>query len=80
MCLCQLDGHASQCYSSPTVWVALGTAVVDLLCVEPGPMVCLIGRIRRHTQGTGRGRKGHWKGQGCFGKDPNYSVIQHDSE
>ncbi len=58
MCLCQLDGHASQCYSSPTVWVALGTAIVDLLCVEPGPMVCLIGRIRRHTQGTGRGSSG----------------------
>ncbi len=28
--------------ASPTVWVSLGTAVVDLLCVEPGPIVCLI--------------------------------------
>ncbi len=45
----------SQCYSSPTVWVALGTAVVDLLFVEPGPIICLIGRIRRLTQGAGRG-------------------------
>ncbi len=26
-------GTLSQCYSSPTVWVALGTAVVDPLCV-----------------------------------------------
>ncbi len=41
---------SSKRYSSPTVWVALGTAVVDLLCVEPGPIVCLIGRIRRPTQ------------------------------
>ncbi len=45
----------SQCYSSPTVWVARGTAVVDLLFVEPGPIVCLIGRTRRPTQGTGGG-------------------------
>ncbi len=44
----------SQCYPSPTVWVAQGT-VVDLLCVEPGPIVCLIGRARRPTQGTGGG-------------------------
>ncbi len=48
-------GMLSQCYSSPTVWVARGTAVVDLLCVEPGPIVCLIGRTRRPTQGTGGG-------------------------
>ncbi len=39
----QAEGHASQCYPSPTVWVAQGTTVVDLLCVEPGPIVCLIG-------------------------------------
>ncbi len=45
----------SQCYSSPTVWVALETAVVDHLCVEPGPIICLIGRIRRPTQGAGGG-------------------------
>ncbi len=55
MCLFQAEGHASQCYPSPTVWVAQGTAVVDLLCVEPSPIVCLIGRVRRPTQGTGRG-------------------------
>ncbi len=55
MCLFQAEGHASQCYPSPTVWIAQGTTVVDLLCVEPGPIVCLIGRIRRPTQGTGRG-------------------------
>ncbi len=30
-------------------------AVVDLLCVETGPIVCPIGRIRRPTQGTERG-------------------------
>ncbi len=41
-------GTLSQCYSSPTI-------IVDLLCVEPGPIVCLIGRIRRPTQGAGRG-------------------------
>ncbi len=40
---------------TPTVWVALGTAVVDLLCVGPSPIVCLTGRIRRPTQGAGRG-------------------------
>ncbi len=45
----------SQCYSSPTVWVALVTAVVDLLCLEPGPIICLIVRIRRSSQGAGRG-------------------------
>ncbi len=51
MRLFQAEGHASQCYPSPTVWVAQGTTVVDLLCVEPGHIVCLIGRIRRPTQG-----------------------------
>ncbi len=55
MCLFQVEGHASQCFANPIVWVALGTAVVDLLCVEPGPIVCHIGRIRRPTQGSGRG-------------------------
>ncbi len=49
------NGTLSQCCSSPTVWVALRTAVVDLLCVEPSPIICLIGRIRRPTQ--------RWKGQ-----------------
>ncbi len=48
-------GMLFHCYSSPTVWVALGTAVVDLLCVEPGPNVWLIGRIRKPTQEAGRG-------------------------
>ncbi len=61
----------SQCYSSPTVWVSLGTAVDDLLCVEPGPIICLIGRIRRSTKGAHVARS---KGQllWCFGKDPNF--------
>ncbi len=48
-------GMLSQCCPSPTVWVVQGTAVVDLLCVEPGHIVCLIGRIRRPTQGAGGG-------------------------
>ncbi len=43
MRLFQAEGHASKCYSSPNVWVALGTAVVDLLWT------------RRPTQGTGSG-------------------------
>ncbi len=49
-------GTLSQCYSSPTLWVALGTAVLDLFCVEPGPILCLMGRIRNPTQGAGRDR------------------------
>ncbi len=40
----------SQCYPCPTVWIPRGTVVVDLLCVEPGPIVCLMGRVRRPTQ------------------------------
>ncbi len=48
-------GALSQCYPNPTVWVARGTAVVNLLCVKPGPIVCLIGRTRRPTHGTGGG-------------------------
>ncbi len=36
-------------------WGAGPLAVVDLLCVEPGPIVCLLGRIRRPSQGAGRG-------------------------
>ncbi len=46
-------GTLSQCYPSPAVWVARGTTVVDLLFVEPGPIVCHIGRTRRPTQGAG---------------------------
>ncbi len=75
MCLFQAEGHASQCYPSPTVWVAQGTTVVDLLCVEPGPIVCLIGRIRRPTQGTGRGSS-----CGALVGIPISSVIRCDSE
>ncbi len=70
MCLFQVEGHASQCYPSPTNWVAQGTTVVDLLCVEPGPIVCLIGRIMRPTQGTGRGsfdRYPNFVGRECLG-------------
>ncbi len=63
----------SQCYPSPTVWVAQGT-VVDLLCVEPGPIVCLIGRARRPYTGHWRG---HWRGQLLwrFGREPISSVT-----
>ncbi len=43
MSLFLAEGHASQCYSSPNVWVALGTAVDELLW------------IMRPTQGVGRG-------------------------
>ncbi len=75
MCLFQVEGHASQCYPSPTVWVAQGTTVVDLLCVEPGPIVCLIGRIRRPTQGTGRGSS-----CGALVGIPISSVIRRGSE
>ncbi len=75
MRLFQAEGHASQCYPSPTVWVAQGTTVVDLLCVEPGPIVCLIGRIRRPTQGTGRGSS-----CGALVGIPISSVIRRDSE
>ncbi len=75
VCLFQAEGHASQCYPSPTVWVAQGTTVVDLLCVEPGPIVCLIGRIRRPTQGTGRGSS-----CGALVGIPISSVIRRDSE
>ncbi len=75
VCLFQAEGRASQCYPSPTVWVAQGTTVVDLLCVEPGPIVCLIGRIRRPTQGTGRGSS-----CGALVGIPISSVIRRDSE
>ncbi len=79
MCLFQAEGHASQCYPSPTVWVAQGTTVVDLLCVEPGPIICLIGRIRRPTQGTGRGT-GRGNSCGALVGIPISSVIRRDSE
>ncbi len=75
VCLFQAEGHASQCYPSPTVWVAQGTTVVDLLCVEPGPIVCLIGRIRRPTQGAGRGSS-----CGALVGIPISLVIRRDSE
>ncbi len=68
-------GTLSQCYSSSTVWVALGTALVDLLCVEPGPIVCLIGRIRRATQSAGSGSY-----SGALVGIPISSVILRDSE
>ncbi len=60
-------------YPSPTVWVAQGTTVVDLLCVEPGPIICLIGRIRRPTQGRG-------SSCGALVGIPISSVIRRDSE
>ncbi len=42
-------------FKSYCLLVALGTAVVYLFCVEPGPIVCLIRRIRRSTQSAGEG-------------------------
>ncbi len=75
MFLFQAEGHASQCYPSSTVWVAQGTTVVDLLCVEPGPIVCLIERVRRATQGTGRGSS-----CGTLVGIPISSVIRRDLE
>ncbi len=67
-------GTLSQCYSSPTVWVALGTAVVDLLCVARSYRLPY-----RKDQEVYTGR---WKGQLLwrFGRDPNSSVIRRDSE
>ncbi len=67
-------GTLSQCYSSPTVWVALGTAVVDLLCVAQSYRL----RYRKDQEVY----KGRWKGKllWCFGRDPNSSVIRRDSE
>ncbi len=58
-------GTLSQCYSSPTVWVALGTAVVDLLCVARSYRLPY-----RKDQEVYTGR---WKGQLLwrFGRDPN---------
>ncbi len=46
MCLFQVEGHAFPVLSKSYCWVARGTAVVDLLCVKPGPIACLIGRSR----------------------------------
>ncbi len=65
-------GTLSQCYSSPTVWVALGTAVVDLLCVARSYRLPY-----RKDQEVYTGR---WKGQLLwhFGRDPNSSVIRCD--
>ncbi len=59
----------SQCYSSPTVWVAIGTAVVDLLCVEPGPIIYLRKDQEAYTE--------RWTGQVLwrFGRDPNSSFT-----
>ncbi len=67
-------GTLSQCYSNLTVWVALGTAVVDLLCVARSYRLPY-----RKDQEVYTGR---WKGQllWCFGRDPNSSVIRRDSE
>ncbi len=61
-------GTLSQCYSSPTGWVALGTAVVDLLCVARSYRLPY-----RKDQEVYTGR---WKGQLLwrFGRDPNSST------
>ncbi len=60
-------GTLSQFYSSPTGWVALGTAVVDLLCVARSYRLPY-----RKDQEVYTGR---WKGQLLwrFGRDPNSS-------
>ncbi len=67
MCLFQAEGHASQCYPSPTVWVAQGTTVVDLLCVETRSYHL---PYRKDQEAY----TGHWKGQLLwrFGRDPNF--------
>ncbi len=59
----------SQCYSSPTVWIALETAVVDLLCVARSYSLPYRKDQEAYT--------GRWRGQllWCFGKDPNSSVT-----
>ncbi len=57
---------------TPTVWVALGTAVVDLLCVARSYRLPYRKDQEVYT--------GHWKGQLLwhFGRDPNSSVIRCD--
>ncbi len=58
-------GTHSQCYSSPTVWVAkLGTAVVDLLCVARSYRLSYRKDQEAYTE--------RWKGQLLwrFGRDP----------
>ncbi len=64
----RLKGTLSQCYPSPTVWVAQGTAVVDLLCVEPSPIAPDVPYRKDQDAYTGR-----WRGR--FGRDPNSSVT-----
>ncbi len=59
-------GTLSQCYSSPTVWVALETAVVDLLCVARS--------YRLPYRKDQEAYTGCWEGQLLwrFGGDPNF--------
>ncbi len=66
-------GTLSQCYSSPTVWVARGTAVVDLLCVARS--------YRLPYRKDQEAYTGGWKGQLLwrFGRDRRSSdVIRSD--
>ncbi len=59
-------GTLSQCYSGPTVWVALGTAVVDHLCVARS--------YRLPYRKDKEAYTGRWKRQLLwhFGRDPNF--------
>ncbi len=59
-------GTLFQCYSSPSVWVALGTAVVDLLCVARSYRL----PYRKDQEAC----TVRWKGQLLwrFGKDHNF--------
>ncbi len=59
-------GTLSQYYSRPTLWVALGTAAVDLLCVALS--------YRLPYKKDQEAYTGHWKGQLLwrFGRDLNF--------
>ncbi len=58
-------GTLSQCYSSPTFWVALGEAVVDL---------CVVRSYRLPYMKDQEAYTGRWKGQLLwhFGRDPTF--------
>ncbi len=74
MCLFQVEGHTFPVLFKSYCWVALGTAVDDLLCVARSYRLPY-----RKDQEVYTGR---WKGQLLwrFGRDPNSSVIRRDSE
>ncbi len=69
------SGRARFPVLSPTVWVAQGTTVVDLLCVEPGPYRLPYRKDQEAYTGTGRGSS-----CGALVGIPISSVIRRDSE